>query len=852
MISNFLSESKNCYILRRCSGVMTALCISLMPLAAHAAPPTTVDLSTYVRVGRYNLPEPTRTPAPPNSLLAQEASAVTYNWDTDTLFVVGDGGTSIVQVTKTGQLINSMTLAPGNSPQGTTFYDTEGITYVGGGKFVLIEERDRQASLFTYVAGATLQRSDVQTVKLGTTIGNIGLEGLSYDPQTSGYIFVKEKSPESIFQTLINFPAGTATNGSPTATSSADLFSPALANLADFSDVFALSNLPSLVGQPDSSHLLVISQESGQIINVDRSGTVFSKLTIVADSGSPLSVPDLTNEGITMDRDGFLYVVNENGGGDANHPQLWVYAPSTEPNTAPTAIALINAVVSIPENTSTAAAVKVADIAITDDGRGNNNLSLSGPDASDFQIIGVALYLKAGTTLNTTTKPTYSVVVSVDDPAVGVTPDATSSTYTLSVTPSTGGTARLIISEVAPWSSGNSPVAADWFEVTNTGTATQNITGWKVDDNSNSFGSAVALSGITSIAPGESVIFIETTSTATISAFRSTWFGTNPPANLQIGSYSGSGIGLSTGGDAVNLFNAAGVLQARVDFGTSPSGPSFPTFDNAAGLNNVVISTLSAVGINGAFLAVNDTKEIGSPGTTGAAATPVITITATDPNAAEAGSDPGTFRITRTGSTVGSLTVNYTIATGAGQATSADYSPTLTGIVTIASGQSFADITITPVDDALLEGNETVTLTLGDTGSYDTGTPSTATVTIADNAVQPPSVQSGILVIRGGFVLDRRTSLFVQADTLTNTTANPIAGPIYLVLDNLSSNATLTGSTGTTTTVAPLGSPYVQVIPPNGSLASGASITTVLNFANPTRAAITYTTRILSGGTGAP
>ena len=64
---------------------------------------SSMDLSKYARVGRYNLPEPTRT-TPPNgtSLLAQEASAVTYNWDTDTLFVSGDGGTSVVQVSKTG------------------------------------------------------------------------------------------------------------------------------------------------------------------------------------------------------------------------------------------------------------------------------------------------------------------------------------------------------------------------------------------------------------------------------------------------------------------------------------------------------------------------------------------------------------------------------------------------------------------------------------------------------------------------------------------------------------------------------------------------------------------------------
>jgi uncharacterized protein YjiK len=71
-------------------------------------------------------------------------SGVTYNWDTDTLFVVGDGGTSVVQVTKTGQLIDSMTLVPGTSPQGTEFYDPEGLADIGGGRFVMVEERDRQ------------------------------------------------------------------------------------------------------------------------------------------------------------------------------------------------------------------------------------------------------------------------------------------------------------------------------------------------------------------------------------------------------------------------------------------------------------------------------------------------------------------------------------------------------------------------------------------------------------------------------------------------------------------------------------------------------------------------------------
>ena len=133
-----------------------AAVVGAAALAAPANAIAAVDLSTYTRVGRYDLPEPTRTTPPAGSLLAKEVSAVTYNPDTDTLFVVGDGGTSIVQVSKTGELIDSMTLAPGTSPQGTDFYDPEGLTYVGGGRFVFVEERDRQFVLFTYVPDTTL------------------------------------------------------------------------------------------------------------------------------------------------------------------------------------------------------------------------------------------------------------------------------------------------------------------------------------------------------------------------------------------------------------------------------------------------------------------------------------------------------------------------------------------------------------------------------------------------------------------------------------------------------------------------------------------------------------------------
>ncbi|MEP6670478.1 MAG: lamin tail domain-containing protein [Chthoniobacter sp.] len=174
--------------------------------------------------------------------------------------------------------------------------------------------------------------------------------------------------------------------------------------------------------------------------------------------------------------------------------------------------------------------------------------------------------------------------------------------------------AGLFITEVDPAGSGAS-YGADWFELTNTGPVAIDITGWKMDDNSNSFSLAVPLRNVTSIAAGQSVIFFEGTASGTTDGtiaanFESAWFGSNLPGGFTIGAYGGSGVGLSTSGDAVNIFDASGVLQASVSFSTAPTGA---TFDNAAGLNGTAISQASVAGANGAFVSAN-TAETGSPG----------------------------------------------------------------------------------------------------------------------------------------------------------------------------------------------------------------------------------------------
>src|SRR5206468_7329920 len=101
-----------------------------------------------------------------------------------------------------------------------------------------------------------------------------------------------------------------------------------------------------------------------------------------------------------------------------------------------------------------------------------------------------------------------------------------------------------------------------------------------------------------------------------------------------------------------------------------------------------------------------------------------ISISASDATAAESGSpasNTGTFTVSRPGGAVndGAVTVTYSISGTAGNGT--DYA-TLSGSVTIPNGSASVDIVVQPVDDALVEDIETVTLTLtGFSGSPPSG-----------------------------------------------------------------------------------------------------------------------------------
>jgi hypothetical protein len=110
---------------------------------------------------------------------------------------------------------------------------------------------------------------------------------------------------------------------------------------------------------------------------------------------------------------------------------------------------------------------------------------------------------------------------------------------------------------------------------------------------------------------------------------------------------------------------------------------------------------------------------------------PVVDLRASDPDAAEAGPDPGAFTFSRQG---GNLAVGLTVAfTRGGTATNVSDFVTIPSSVTIPAGQASAVLAIVPLDDTTVEGPETVTLTLAASGSVVVGPSDAATVTIADN-----------------------------------------------------------------------------------------------------------------------
>jgi FG-GAP-like repeat/Calx-beta domain len=196
-------------------------------------------------------------------------------------------------------------------------------------------------------------------------------------------------------------------------------------------------------------------------------------------------------------------------------------------------------------------------------------------------------------------------------------------------------------------------------------------------------------------------------------------------------------VGLGIGGTATNGTDYTGVPSSvTIAAGATTADITVTPVPDSLSESNETVNVVLAGGGSSYDLASPSSATVTISNST-FVPLPTVSISALDPNASESGSNPGVFRITRTGGGGATmpLNVNYTVS---GSATSADYTPSIGTSATISATQTYVDVTINPIDDTLVEGPETVNLTLG-AGSYTLASPSAnfATVSIADNDVRP-------------------------------------------------------------------------------------------------------------------
>ena len=137
---------------------------------------------------------------------------------------------------------------------------------------------------------------------------------------------------------------------------------------------------------------------------------------------------------------------------------------------------------------------------------------------------------------------------------------------------------------------------------------------------------------------------------------------------------------------------------------------------------------------------------------------PVVAVEAIDPDAAEPYFDPGLIRLTRSDS---SRPVTVSLTIGGTAMNGVDYE--LLGTTAFFdAGQTTVDLPITPADDMLVEGPESVTVTLAPGAEYLVGDPASAEVSIADK----PSITLALVdtpVVGVGIPAILRVTLGAQA-----------------------------------------------------------------------------------------
>lgn len=232
-----------------------------------------------------------------------EAEISGLSWDpvTDSLFAVTAKIPSVVQLTLRGDLMRQFALP--------NVGDTEGIEVISDNRLAVIEERKAKVAVFDIPqSGQEMDTRTLTQLDLSQThpellnMGNKGLEGLAWDAERSKFLLAKERGPLALYS------AGVHDESMQLKT----------LHKLDVKQVLA-RDISSLTRDPRTGNLLLLSDESHLVLEMDAEGNAVSYMSLLRGmNGLQRTIKQA--EGITMDAQGRIYIVSE--------PDLfYVYAP---------------------------------------------------------------------------------------------------------------------------------------------------------------------------------------------------------------------------------------------------------------------------------------------------------------------------------------------------------------------------------------------------------------------------------------------------------------------------------------------------------------------------------------------
>lgn len=224
-----------------------------------------------------------------------DLSGIAYDPDHDRMLGITNGvPMEILALTRDGDLIERYPLIG--------FEDTEGIAYLGKGRVVIVDERLQRLHIFTLPDTAGPIRAE-QTESLAIEINlsehNKGFEGVTYDPANDRIFAIKERDPRQLYS--ITGMLGSIGNRMQIR----------IKDLTTWVDRGVFSkDLSEGYYDPGTGHLLLLSEQSSNLTELDQQGNFVSILSLRALAGDlKHTLPQA--EGMTMDNKGELYIVSE-------------------------------------------------------------------------------------------------------------------------------------------------------------------------------------------------------------------------------------------------------------------------------------------------------------------------------------------------------------------------------------------------------------------------------------------------------------------------------------------------------------------------------------------------------------